>query len=115
MLGKTLATRTRYRLLLHNLAGVPREKRTARFRCVVAIATAEGGVVCTEGTCEGIIADEPAGTEGFGYDPVFYLPEYGCTMAQLPPDVKNRISHRAQAARAAIPILEQLVSQAKDV
>ena len=109
--AKDASDEDRYRLLLHNLVGIPREKRTARFRCVVAIATPEGEVFCTEGTCEGLIAEEPAGTEGFGYDPIFYLPEYGCTMAQLPLDVKNQISHRAQAAHAAIPILARLVSQ----
>ena len=109
--GEDASDEDRYRLLLHNLAGIPREKRTARFRCVVAIATLEGEVFCTEGTCEGFIADEPAGTEGFGYDPIFYLPEYDCTLAQLPSDLKNQISHRAQAAQAAIPILARLVSQ----
>jgi len=109
--GKDASDEDRYRLLLHNLVGIPREKRTARFRCVIAIVTPEGETFCTEGTCEGIIAEEPAGTEGFGYDPIFYLPEYGCTMAQLPLHVKNQISHRAQAAHAAIPILARLVSQ----
>jgi len=109
--GRDASDEDRYRLLLHNLLGIPREKRTARFRCVIAIVTPEGETFCTEGTCEGIIAEEPAGTEGFGYDPIFYLPEYGCTMAQLPLHVKNQISHRAQAAHAAIPILARLVSQ----
>ncbi len=109
--GENASDEDRYRLLLHNLAGVPREKRTARFRCVAAIATPGGEVYCTEGTCEGIIALAPAGTEGFGYDPVFYLPEHDCTMAELPADVKNRISHRAQAALAARPILLRLISR----
>lgn len=109
--GEDASDEDRYRLLLHNLLGIRRQKRTARFRCVIAIITPEGETFCTEGTCEGLIADEPAGTEGFGYDPIFYLPEYDCTMAQLPLDVKNQISHRAQAAQAAIPILARLVSQ----
>jgi len=109
--GEDASDEDRYRLLVHNLAGIPRENRAARFRCVVAIATPEGEVFCTEGTCEGLIAEEPVGTEGFGYDPIFYLPEYDCTMAQLPSDIKNQISHRAQAAQAAIPILARLVSQ----
>jgi len=112
--GKDASDEDRYRLLLRNLVGIPREKRTARFRCVIAIATPEGEVFCTEGTCEGLIAEEPAGTEGFGYDPIFYLPEYGCTMAQLPSNIKNQISHRGQAAQAAIPILARLVSQGRD-
>jgi len=109
--GEDASDEDRYRLLLHNLAGIPHEQRTARFRCAIAIVTPEGEAFYTEGTCEGLIAEEPVGTEGFGYDPIFYLPEYGCTMAQLPSDIKNRISHRAQAAQAAIPILTRLVSQ----
>ena len=109
--GEDASDEDRYRLLLHNLAGIPKEKRTARFRCVIAIVTPEGELFCTEGTCEGLIAEEPAGTEGFGYDPIFYLPEYDCTMAQLPLGVKNQISHRAKAALAAIPTLARLVSQ----
>ncbi len=95
--------------LLARLEGVPWEGRSARFRCVIAIATPEGDLYTTEGTCEGVIATAPAGTGGFGYDPVFYLPEFGCTMAQLPPEVKNRISHRARAVEAALPILQQLL------
>jgi len=109
--GEDASDEDRYRLLLHNLLGIRRKNRKTRFRCVIAIITPEGETFCTEGTCEGLIADEPAGTEGFGYDPIFYLPEYDCTMAQLPLDVKNQISHRAQAAQAAIPILARLVSQ----
>lgn len=95
--------------LLARLEGIPWERRTARFRCVIAIATPDGDLYTTEGTCEGVIATAPAGTGGFGYDPVFYLPEFGCTMAQLPPEVKNRISHRARAVEAALPILQQLL------
>lgn len=95
--------------LLARLDGIPWERRTARFRCVIAIATPDGDLYTTEGTCEGFITTAPAGTGGFGYDPVFYLPEFGCTMAQLPPEVKNRISHRARAAEAALPILRQLL------
>lgn len=97
--------------LLAHLDGIPWERRTARFRCVIAIATPEGDLYTAEGTCEGIIATAPAGTGGFGYDPVFYLPEFGCTMAQLPPEVKNRISHRARAVEAALPILQQLLER----
>ena len=83
--------------LLRLLAGVPPEKRTARFRCVVAVATPEGKVLTTEGTCEGIIAEEPRGEGGFGYDPLFYVPSCGKTFAELEPEVKNRISHRGRA------------------
>ncbi|MCR4406053.1 MAG: XTP/dITP diphosphatase [Anaerolineae bacterium] len=99
----------RYRLLLHNLEGVPWEKRTARFHCVVAIAVPDGRLYTAEGCCEGIIAFAPRGEHGFGYDPVFYMPDYGCTMAELDPMVKNRVSHRARAVQAAWPLLEMLL------
>ncbi len=101
----------RWRLLLQELEGVPWEQRTARFRCVIALATADGRVATVEGVCEGRIALHAAGTGGFGYDPVFHLPGQNCTMAQLPNGVKSRISHRAHAARAAIPIIAQLIHE----
>lgn len=103
----------RYRKLLNALAGVPWDRRTARFRCTVALATPEGVVRTAEGVCEGVIAFGPAGEHGFGYDPVFYLPDRGLTMAQLPSEVKNQISHRGRAARAAVAVLtEMLAAQA---
>jgi XTP/dITP diphosphohydrolase len=95
--------------LLKQLRHVTWEQRTARFRCVVVIASPTGDTYETEGTCEGRIAFEPAGQGGFGYDPVFYLSRYDCTMAQLPPEEKNRISHRARAVDAAMPILGRLL------
>jgi XTP/dITP diphosphohydrolase len=95
--------------LLQHLDGVPWEERTARFRCVIAIVTPQGQVYTADGTCEGVIATSPAGSGGFGYDPVFYLPEHDLTMAQIPPPVKNRISHRARAAQNALPILRRLL------
>ncbi len=98
----------RYRLLLRRLKDVPWERRRARFCCAIAIATPEGEVHTAEGMCEGFIAYEPKGKYGFGYDPVFYVPEYGKTMAELPPAVKNRISHRARAARKAKGIIKRL-------
>lgn len=101
----------RVRALLAQLRDVPWEQRTARFRCVVAIATPTGKLYSTQGVCEGLIAFEPAGQGGFGYDPIFYLPECGCTMAQLPQAEKNRISHRARAVEAALPILRRLLAQ----
>lgn len=97
--------------LLRDLRGVPWEQRPARFRCVVAIATPVGETYETEGVCEGLIALEPAGQEGFGYDPIFYLPGHGRTMAQLPQAEKNRISHRARAVEAALPTLRRLVKR----
>lgn len=98
----------RYRALLRALDGVPEKRRGARFRCVAALALPDGREFITEGVCEGVIALAPKGEGGFGYDPVFYLPERGCMMAELPAEEKNRISHRARAAQAIRPILEQL-------
>ncbi len=98
----------RYRKLLAALAGVPWARRTARFRCVVILATPTGMIGTAEGVCEGIIAFGPAGNNGFGYDPVFYVPEQRATMAQLPPEVKNELSHRGRAARAAIALLAEM-------
>jgi len=94
--------------LLQLLAEVPAERRTARFRCVVAVAVPGGWVYTAEGTCEGVIAGEPRGDGGFGYDPLFYLPEYGKTFAELDPGTKNKISHRAHALAGALDILSEL-------
>ncbi len=107
--GEGASDEDRYRLLLRNLAGVPEKERTARFRCVVAVATLEGEVHTADGRCEGLIGFEPRGTHGFGYDPVFYLPDRSQTMAELSAEVKNRISHRARALQAALPTLRRLL------
>jgi len=101
----------RVEALLAHLQGVPWEQRTARFRCVVVIAAPTSETYEAEGVCEGMIAFEPRGTRGFGYDPVFYLPEHDCTMAQLPTKKKNRISHRARAIGAALPVMRNLIEQ----
>lgn len=85
------------RKLLRELTGVPREQRTARFLTVAAIALPSDGIRVAKGTLEGVIAEEASGTLGFGYDPVFLIPELGKTLAQLPADQKNTISHRAKA------------------
>jgi XTP/dITP diphosphohydrolase len=85
------------RKLLRELAGVPRERRTARFLTVAAIALSSDGVRVAQGTLDGVIAEEVSGTLGFGYDPVFLIPELGKTLAQLSADQKNTISHRAKA------------------
>jgi len=95
----------RYLALLDALAGVPAEARGARFRCVAALVLPDGREFSTEGVCEGIIDTVPAGEGGFGYDPVFRVPQAGVTMAELPAAEKNRISHRARAAQAMRPIL----------
>ena len=99
----------RYRKLLDALAAVPWDQRTARFRCTVALATPEGMLRTVDGVCEGIIAFGPAGSNGFGYDPVFYLPEADQTMAQLPPEVKNQVSHRGRAAKSALAVLREMI------
>jgi XTP/dITP diphosphohydrolase len=101
----------RYRKLLAALEGVPAGRRSARFRCVVALAHPDGTVQTADGTCEGEIGFAPRGEHGFGYDPVFVVD--GCggrTMAELPPEVKNRISHRARAVQAAQPLLAEVLS-----
>lgn len=101
----------RYWLLLQRLATVAAEDRTARFRCVVALAWPDGDVHTTKGTCEGMIAQTPRGSHGFGYDPVFLVADTGYeqTMAELEPEVKNRVSHRARAAQQARQILEAVL------
>ncbi len=100
----------RYHKLLDALVGVPWNQRSARFCCVVALYVPERQVLRTaSGEIPGIIACGPAGNNGFGFDPVFYIPELGVTMAQLPADVKNEISHRGRAARAAAATLHELL------
>ena len=95
--------------LLAALAGRPRNTWTARYRCVMALATPEEVLAITEGACEGRITDRPAGSNGFGYDPYFRLPERGCTMAELEPEVKNRLSHRYRALAAMRKLLEKIL------
>jgi len=100
----------RVALLLRNLEGVPWERRTARFRSVIAVWAPGGSITTVVGSVAGMIQYEPAGTGGFGYDPVFFLPSYGATMAQLDLLEKNRISHRADAARKAVTVLQRLLT-----
>ncbi len=100
----------RYRKLLDALANVPAGPRTARFRCVVALALPDGTVHTAEGTCEGEIGFAPRGEHGFGYDPVFVVGgQGGHTMAELAPGLKNQISHRARALAAIQPVLRRLI------
>lgn len=110
--GEEATNPQRIAKLLRRLEGVPWEKRQARFICVIAIATPQGDVHLFEGVCKGIIAFTAKGEHGFGYDPIFYLPEYGCTMAELPEEAKNRISHRGQAGQAAARWLRVLGNNA---
>jgi len=105
--GEGASDKDRVEYLLAKLKGVPREKRTARFRCVIAIATPEGEVELCSGECPGLITLAPRGEKGFGYDPVFYFPELDKTMAELPLEVKNKVSHRGAAAREAVEYLRR--------
>lgn len=84
-------------MIIDKLQGVPDEKRTARFVCVIAAAFPSGEIKTTRGTIEGIIGHEQKGTNGFGYDPIFYVPEYKCTTAQMDSELKNSLSHRGKA------------------
>ncbi|EAX47764.1 non-canonical purine NTP pyrophosphatase, rdgB/HAM1 family [Thermosinus carboxydivorans Nor1] len=93
--------------LLRELAGVPAHRRSARFRCVLAFLDEDGTLLVTEGTCEGIILEQPRGTGGFGYDPLLYLPELGKTVAELTIAEKNAVSHRGKALRQMAAMLAE--------
>ncbi len=95
------------RIFLDKLEGVPEEERTARFVCAIAAVFPDGNVETVRGTIEGQIAHEIAGENGFGYDPIFYVPEYGCTTAEMDPEKKNALSHRGNALRAMRKIIEE--------
>jgi len=95
--------------LLELLADVPQEKRTARFVCSLSLASPDKVLIETRGTVEGLIVDDPVGTNGFGYDPVFFIPELGKTVAQLPDEKKNTISHRGNAIAEFRPLLNELL------
>ena len=106
--GEGASDKDRINYLLARLKDVTWEKRTACFRCVIAIATPEGKVEFCSGECRGLITLVPKGEQGFGYDPIFYLPELDKTMAELPLEVKNQISHRGQAARKVYQAVKRL-------
>jgi XTP/dITP diphosphohydrolase len=93
-------------LVLQNLNGVPAERRTARYRCVLAVARNGVLLQTADGTVEGTILEAPRGTGGFGYDPIFYLPELGLTMAEVDLETKHTLSHRGRAMRALLPQFE---------
>lgn len=105
-MGEDTSYRIKNASLIRRLEGVPDEKRTARFVCVIAAAFPDGTVKTVRGTMEGRIGYREEGENGFGYDPIFYLPEYGCSSAVLSMEEKNKISHRGKALRA---IKEELV------
>ena len=98
-MGEDTSYDVKNRAILEKLAGVPEDQRTARFVCAIAAAFPDGRVVTKRATIEGIIGYEIKGENGFGYDPIFYVPEYGKTTAELSPEEKNAISHRGKALR----------------
>lgn len=102
-------TDERNQKVLDLMSNVPDDKRTARFRCVIAIAEPDGDVHTCEGKVEGLIAREPRGDKGFGYDPIFYIPEFGKMFAELDADEKNAISHRGRALWEARKLLLEKV------
>jgi len=109
-LGERATDSARNARVLKLLRKVPSAQRTARYRAVVAVALPEGAVRPFEGVCEGQVLTAARGTHGFGYDPIFFVPAFGKSMAQLPVPVKNRISHRARAFAAARPYLRKLAA-----
>ena len=109
--GESASDVERVNYLLSKLKNVPKEKRSARFRCVIAVAYPDGHVELCSSECEGVITFEPRGKNGFGYDPIFYFPGLGKTMAELPIEVKNRISHRGKAAQKARLMLMKIAGK----
>jgi len=105
--GEEATDEQNLRMLIRAVAGVPAAGRTARYRCIAALAWPDGRDVWAEGTCEGLLVSKPRGTGGFGYDPIFVPAGWEQTMAELPPEEKDRISHRGRAFRA----LKDLVAQ----
>jgi len=103
--GENASDGDRVSYLLSRMKDVPWTERTAHFRCVIALASPDGRIELCSGECDGLIMIKPQGESGFGYDPVFYLPELDMTMAELPLETKNRISHRGRAAREACRVL----------
>ena len=93
--------------LIDRLEGVPNEKRTARFVCAIAAALPDGSTEVVRGTMEGRIGYEITGENGFGYDPIFYLPQFGCSSAELEPEKKNELSHRGEGLRKMRKVLEE--------
>lgn len=113
--GTGLTPAERYLLLLEEMQGIEWSMRTARFHCVIALAHRRGLIGIARGVCEGFIADKPSGKGGFGYDPVFYLPALGKTMAQLTSGEKHKISHRGKALRKVRPLIERALSDLNSV
>lgn len=106
-LGEDTSYEIKNQAILDRLSGVPKEKRTARFVCAIAAVLPDKQVLVTRETIEGYIGDKPAGANGFGYDPIFYVDEYQCSTAELTEEQKNAISHRGKALRAMKALLHQ--------
>ena len=108
-MGEDTSYEIKNKNLIERLNGVEDEKRTARFVCAIAAAMPNGEVITTHGVIEGRIGYEPKGSNGFGYDPIFYVPEYGCSSAQLSEEEKNAISHRGKALEAMKEELKKMI------
>ncbi|MBF0619892.1 MAG: XTP/dITP diphosphatase [Candidatus Omnitrophica bacterium] len=111
--GDHATDQTNNALLLKELAHVPPEKRTARYRCAMALADKTGCIDVVEGACEGVMIDTPRGTNGFGYDPLFMIPAHQKTFGELPLHVKQTMSHRAEALRKFLKLLEKYLAASK--
>ena len=109
-MGEDTSYRIKNTNLIERLTGVPDEKRTARFVCAIAAAFPDGTIKTTEGVIEGRIGYEERGENGFGYDPIFYVPEFGCTTAELSEEQKNAVSHRGKALEKMREILKESVN-----
>ncbi|MCP4167776.1 MAG: RdgB/HAM1 family non-canonical purine NTP pyrophosphatase [Chloroflexi bacterium] len=112
--GPNASDAERTQILLRKMQSVPYELRTAVFRCVVAIASPGGDEITASGSSSGVIAFKPSGEGGFGYDPVFYVPKYGRTFAEITPEEKHGLSHRGRAARRARILLRRYLEQHSD-
>lgn len=106
-MGEDTSYEIKNQAILDRLSGVPKEQRTARFVCAIAAVLPDKNTLVTRETIEGYIGDCPAGTNGFGYDPIFYVDEYHCSTAELSEEAKNAISHRGKALRAMKELLRQ--------
>lgn len=107
--GENADDRANNARLIKELRQIPLTRRRARFHCCIALAWPDGRCYTVEGQVDGFIIDEERGTNGFGYDPLFLVPEYGKTMAELPAETKNRISHRGRALKQLLPLIEELI------
>lgn len=109
-LGENTPYSVKNQYIIDKLKDVEQEGRSARFVCVIACAFPDGATVTRTGVIEGYIAEKIRGSNGFGYDPIFYVPEYNCTTAEMPPEIKNQISHRAKALQAMKEVLRNHIS-----